>query len=47
MTRLVVLLWASAALAQGVPVAPRAPAFNPALDAPITVGQPGHGSPAS
>lgn len=43
---LVVLLSACAApptlYGQGVPVAPRAPAFNPATDAPITVGQPGH-----
>lgn len=27
---------------QGVPVAPRAPAFNSVTDAPITIGQPGH-----
>jgi hypothetical protein len=32
--------------AQGVPVAPRAPSFSPALDAPITVGQPGYVGPA-
>lgn len=27
---------------QGIPMAPRAPAFNPMADAPHTVGQPGH-----
>jgi hypothetical protein len=31
--------------AQGVPVAPRAPAFTPTFDAPITVGQPGYVGP--
>lgn len=31
---------------QGIPVAPRPPAFNPVLDSPITTGQPGYiGSP--
>jgi hypothetical protein len=32
--------------AQGVPALPRAPAFNPTLDAPITTGQPGYVGPA-
>lgn len=30
---------------QGMPVAPRPPAFSPTLDAPITVGQPGYIGP--
>lgn len=31
--------------AQGVPMPPRPPGFNPAQDAPITIGQPGHRAP--
>lgn len=31
---------------QGIPVAPSAPAFNPAWDAPVTTGQPGYVGPA-
>jgi hypothetical protein len=31
---------------QGVPVAPRAPLFNPITDSPHTVGHPGHLAPA-
>lgn len=31
---------------QGAVVAPRAPVFNPTLDAPVTTGQPGHVAPA-
>lgn len=31
---------------QGIPVAPRPPAFSPTLDAPITTGQPGYIGPA-
>lgn len=30
---------------QGMPIAPSAPAFNPAWDAPRTVGQPGYAGP--
>lgn len=32
--------------AQGIPTAPRPPAFNPAWDAPHTTGQPGYVGPA-
>lgn len=43
-TVLVVLLWCGAALAQPA-VRPAPPAFNPAQDAPHTVGQPGYLEP--
>ena len=31
---------------QGIPIAPGAPAFNPATDSPVTTGQPGYVGPA-
>jgi hypothetical protein len=39
---LVVLLWCGVAAAQPARLPPPPPAFNPAQDAPHTIGQPGH-----